>query len=99
MNNTKTLAIVAVLTAATLVVGTLAATIAIQSAFAGGKKDKEDKYVMKGGDKQEKFMKMKGKDKEDTTYNKRLLHNEMIIIKHEMMEMMMAAAVMGMVTQ
>jgi hypothetical protein len=27
---------------------------------------------MKGGDKQEKFMKMKGKDKEDTTYKKGL---------------------------
>jgi hypothetical protein len=70
MNNTKALAILAVLTAATLVVGTLAATIT-QSAFAGGKKDKQEKYVMKGGDKQEKFKKMKGKDKQDTTYQKR----------------------------
>jgi hypothetical protein len=62
MNNTRTLALLAVLTAATLVVGTLAATttIATQSAFAGGgKKDKEDK-----------FMKMKEKDKQDTTYKK-----------------------------
>jgi hypothetical protein len=74
MNNTRTrtLAIVAVLTAATLVVGvTFAAPTTTQSAFAW-KKDKkqQDKYVMKGGDKQEKFMKMKRGDKEDTTYKK-----------------------------
>jgi hypothetical protein len=77
MNNTKktrtTLAIVAVLTAVTLVIGvTFAApTTTTQSAFAW-KKDKkqQDKYVMKGGDKQEKFMKMKRGDKEDTTYKK-----------------------------
>ena len=49
MNNTKTLAIVAVLTAATLVVGLTVATTMTQSALAGGKKDREDKYVMKGG--------------------------------------------------
>jgi hypothetical protein len=74
MNNTRTrtLAIVAVLTAATLVVGvTFAAPTTTQSAFAW-KKDKkqQDKYVMKGGDKQEKFMKMNRGDKEDTTYKK-----------------------------
>jgi hypothetical protein len=62
MNNTRTrtLAIVAVLTAATLVVGvTFAAPTTTQSAFAW-KKDKkqQDKYVMKRG------------DKEDTTYKK-----------------------------
>ena len=40
----------AVLTAATLVAGlTVAATIT-PPAFAGGKKDREDKYVMKGGE-------------------------------------------------
>jgi hypothetical protein len=74
MNNTRTrtLAIVAVLTAATLVVGvTFAAPTTTQSAFAW-KKDKkqQDKYVMKGGDKEAKFMKMKRGDKEDTTYKK-----------------------------
>ena len=62
MNNTRTrtLAIVAVLTAVTLVVGvTFAAPTTTQSAFAW-KKDKkqQDKYVMKRG------------DKEDTTYKK-----------------------------
>jgi hypothetical protein len=74
MNNTRTrtLAIVAVLTAATLVVGvTFAAPTTTQSAFAW-KKDKkqQDKYVMKRGDKEAKFMKMKRGDKEDTTYKK-----------------------------
>ena len=60
MNSTRTLAIVAVLTAATLVVGlTVAATIT-PSAFAGGKKDREDKYVMKGGGEQDDYKK-KGK--------------------------------------
>jgi hypothetical protein len=68
MNNTRALAILAVLTAATLVVGTLAATTTTQSAFAGGKKDKQqDKYVMKGEDKRDKFMKMKG---EQDSYKK-----------------------------
>jgi hypothetical protein len=64
MNNTKTLAIVAVLTAATLVVGLTVATTMTQSALAGGKKDREDKYVMKGGGQdsykkygQDKYMK------------------------------------------
>jgi hypothetical protein len=47
MNNTKTLAIVAVLTAATLVVGVTVAA-ATPSAFAGGNKERQDKY-MKGG--------------------------------------------------
>jgi hypothetical protein len=47
MNNTKTLAIVAVLTAATLVVG-LTVAAATPSAFAGGHKERQDKY-MKGG--------------------------------------------------
>jgi hypothetical protein len=46
MNNTKTLAIVAVLTAATLVVG-LTVAAATPSAFAGGNKERQDKY-MKG---------------------------------------------------
>jgi hypothetical protein len=46
MNNTKTLAIVAVLTAATLVVG-LTIAAATPSAFAGGHKERQDKY-MKG---------------------------------------------------
>ena len=46
MNNTKTLAIVAVLTAATLVVGVTVAA-ATPSAFAGGNKERQDKY-MKG---------------------------------------------------
>ena len=50
MNNTRTrtLAIVAVLTAATLVVGTFAATTMAQSAFAGGKKVKQQDRYMKG---------------------------------------------------
>ena len=46
MNNTRTLAIVAVLTAATLVVGLTAAATMTTSAFAGGYG--QDKY-MKGG--------------------------------------------------
>jgi hypothetical protein len=52
MNNTKTLAIVAVLTAATLVVGLTFSATMTQSALAGGgsKKDGQDKYVMKGGE-------------------------------------------------
>ena len=49
MNNTKTLAIVAVLTAATLVVGLTVAATMTSSAFAGGsKRYGQDKY-MKGG--------------------------------------------------
>jgi hypothetical protein len=49
MNNTRTLAIVAVLTAATLVVGLTVAATMTSSVFAGGsyKKDGQDKY-MKG---------------------------------------------------
>ena len=47
MNNTKTIAIVAVLTAATLVVG-LTVAAATPSALAGGYKERQDKY-MKGG--------------------------------------------------
>ncbi len=47
MNNTKTLAIVAVLTAATLVVGVTVAATTTPSAFAGGYKERQDKY-MKG---------------------------------------------------
>src|SRR4051794_20222310 len=51
MNSTRTLAIVAVLTAATLVVGlTVTATITPSAFAGGGKKDREDKYVMKGGE-------------------------------------------------
>ena len=49
MNNTRTLAIVAVLTAATLVVGLTVAATMTSSAFAGGsKRYGQDKY-MKGG--------------------------------------------------
>jgi hypothetical protein len=60
MNSTRTLAIVAVLTAATLVVGLTAAATMTTSAFAGGYG--QDKY-MKGGqdsykkDGQDKYMK------------------------------------------
>ena len=51
MNNTRTLAIVAVLTAATLVVGLTVAATMTPSAFAGGgKKDGHDKYVKRGHD-------------------------------------------------
>src|SRR5512133_3439992 len=50
MNNTRTLAIVAVLTAATLVVGLTVATTMTTSAFAGGgKKGGQDKYMRGGG--------------------------------------------------
>jgi hypothetical protein len=50
MNNTRTLAIVAVLTAATLVVGlTVAATMTPPAFAGGGKKDGHDKYVKEGG--------------------------------------------------
>jgi hypothetical protein len=52
LNNTRTrtLAIVAILTAATLVVGlTVAATITPSVYAGGGKKDKQDKYI-KGGE-------------------------------------------------
>jgi hypothetical protein len=63
MNNTKTLAIVAVLTAATLVVGLTVAATMTSSAFAGGsKRYGQDKY-MKGGQDSYK------KDRKDT-YNK-----------------------------
>ena len=63
MNNTKTLAIVAVLTAATLVVGLTVASTMTSSAFAGGsKRYGQDKY-MKGGQDSYK------KDGQDT-YNK-----------------------------
>jgi hypothetical protein len=63
MNNTKTLAIVAVLTAATLVVGLTVAATMTTSAFAGGsKRYGQDKY-MKGGQDSYK------KDGNDT-YNK-----------------------------
>jgi hypothetical protein len=48
MNSTRTLAIVAVLTAATLVVGLTVAGTMTTSAFAGGKGYGQDKYV-KGG--------------------------------------------------
>src|SRR2546423_15687930 len=64
MNSTKTtLAIVAVLTAATLVVGLTVAATMTPSAFAGGsKKDGQDKYVKGKGqdsykkDGQDKYM-------------------------------------------
>jgi hypothetical protein len=50
LNNTRTTltAIVAVFIAATLVVGTFAATTMAQSAFAGGKKVKQQDRYMKG---------------------------------------------------
>jgi anionic cell wall polymer biosynthesis LytR-Cps2A-Psr (LCP) family protein len=49
MNSTRTLAIVAVLTAATLVVGlTVVATITPSALAGGGKKDGHDKYVKRG---------------------------------------------------
>ena len=56
MNSTKTtLAIVAVLTAATLVVGLTVAATMTPSAFAGGgKKDGHDKYVKRGYDSYKK---------------------------------------------
>jgi hypothetical protein len=61
---TKTLAIVAVLTAATLVVGLTVSATMTQSALAGGggKKDGHDKYVKRGQDGykkdgQDKYMK------------------------------------------
>ena len=51
MNNTKTLAIVAVLTAATLVVGLTVAATMTPSVLAGGdKKNGHDKYVKRGQD-------------------------------------------------
>jgi anionic cell wall polymer biosynthesis LytR-Cps2A-Psr (LCP) family protein len=51
MNSTRTLAIVAVLTAATLVVGlTVSATITPSALAGGGKKDGHDKYVKRGHD-------------------------------------------------
>jgi hypothetical protein len=51
MNNTRTLAIVAVVTAATLVVGLTVAATMTTSAFAGGgKKDGQDKYMRGGQD-------------------------------------------------
>ena len=61
MNNTRTLAIIAVLTAATLVVGLTVAATMTTSAFAW-KKDGQDKY-MRGGQDDSK------KDGQDT-YNK-----------------------------
>jgi hypothetical protein len=77
MNNTKTLAIVAVLTAATLVIGLTVAATMTTSAFAW-KKDGQDKY-MRGGqddskkDGQDKYMRGgqddSKKDGQDT-YNK-----------------------------
>ena len=47
MNNTKTLAIVAVLTVGNIRVGVTIATTTTPSAFAGGHKERQDKY-MKG---------------------------------------------------
>ena len=63
MNSTKTtLAIVAVLTAATLVVGLTVAATMTSSAFAGGgKKDGQDKYMKgKGQDSYKKDGKANG---------------------------------------
>ena len=51
MSNTRTLAIVAVVMAATLVVGlTVAATMTPPALAGGGKKDGHDKYVKRGHD-------------------------------------------------
>jgi hypothetical protein len=67
MNNTKTPAIVAVLTASTLVVGLTVATTMTPSAFAW-KKERQDKY-MRGGQDGSK------KDGQDT-YNKGARDNQ-----------------------
>src|SRR6187200_3015181 len=62
MNNTRTLAIVAVLTAATLVVGlTVAATITT-SASAGGKRYGQDSYKKDGQDTYNKGTRDNGND-------------------------------------
>jgi protoporphyrinogen oxidase len=85
MNNTRTLAIVAVLTAATLVVGLTVAATMTTSAFAGGgKKGGQDKYMREGGqdgykkDGQDKYVK-RGQDgyKKDgqDTYKKGIRDN------------------------
>jgi hypothetical protein len=66
MNNTRTLAIVAVLTAATLVVG-LTVAAATPSAFAGGYKERQDKY-MKG--EQDGYKKVKQDSYKKNTYKK-----------------------------
>jgi hypothetical protein len=66
MNNTKTLAIVAILTAATLVVG-LTVAAATPSAFAGGNKERQDKY-MKG--EQDGYKKVKQDSYKKNTYKK-----------------------------
>ena len=50
MNSTRTLAIVAVLTAATLVVGLTVAATMTPPAFAGGKRHGQDKYVKREHD-------------------------------------------------
>jgi hypothetical protein len=61
MNNTKTIAIVAVLTAATLVVG-LTVAAATPSAFAGGYKERHDKYMKGGQDGYKKGKQTNGND-------------------------------------
>jgi hypothetical protein len=71
MNNTKTLAIVAVLTAATLVVG-LTVAAATPSAFAGGNKERQDKY-MKG--EQDGYKKVKQDSYKKNTYKKGIQTN------------------------
>jgi hypothetical protein len=65
LNNTRTLAIVAVLTAATLVAGlTVAATITPSTAFAGGKEGRQEKYMKEGEqDGYKKDRQANGKDK------------------------------------
>jgi hypothetical protein len=63
LNNTKTRAIVAVLTAATLVVGlTIAATMTPSALAGGGKKDGLDKYMKGGQDGYKKGKQANGKD-------------------------------------
>jgi hypothetical protein len=61
MTNTRTLAIVAVLTAATLVVG-LTVAAATPSAFAGGYKERHDKYMKGGQDGYKKGKQTNGND-------------------------------------
>jgi hypothetical protein len=62
MNNTRTLAIVAVLTAATLVVGLTVAATMTTSASAGGKRYGQDKYMRGGHDGYKKGTRDNGND-------------------------------------
>jgi hypothetical protein len=71
MNNTRTLAIVAVLTAATLVVG-LTVAAATPSAFAGGNKERQDKYMKA---EQDGYKKVKQDSYKKNTYKKGIQTN------------------------